>query len=169
MKIALKYGLIYSAINIIWSLLMYVTDLNRSDSSWVFNLLALSIPVVCIILAVKEYKATVGGGFMKFSEVFKHGLVIFLVGGIIAAAYSILYVKVIDPDFMDYVMEKQVAGMQEMGMPEDQIEEAINRSAKFQTPFWMFTWALLGTLFVGAVISLIMAAVLKKPDPGEIA
>lgn len=169
MKIALKYGLIYSGINIVWGLFMYVTDLVRSDFSWVFNLLSMIIPVVCIVLAVKEYKATVPGGWMKFSDVFKHGLVICLVGGIIAAAYTVLYVQVIDPEFMTFIQEKQMNKMLEMGMPEDQIEMALNQSAKFQTPFWMFTWTLLGSVFIGTLISLIMAAVLKKPNPEEIA
>lgn len=169
MKIALKYGLIYSGINIVWSLLMYVTELNRSEMSWVFNLLALAIPVICIVLAVKEYRLTVGNGFISFGEAFKNGLVVCLIGGLIAAAYSILYIKFIDPTFMDFMMQKQVTSMQDMGMSEGDIEKAINRSAKMQTPFWMFTWALVGSLFVGAVISLIMAAILKKPNPEEIA
>jgi hypothetical protein len=58
--------------------------------------------------------------------------------------------------------------MLEMGMPEEQIEAALNQSAKFQTPGWMFTWVLLWTLFIGTIISLVMAAILKKPNPEEI-
>jgi len=169
MKIALKYGLIYSGINILWSLVLYVTNLVRSDMSWVFNIVSMIIPVVCIVFAVKEYKATLGNGWMKFSEVFKFGLVICLVGGLIAAAYTVLYVQVIDTEFMNFIQEKQMNKMVEMGMPEEQIEIAINQSAKFQTPFWMFTWTLLGALLTGTIISLIMAAVLKKPNPEEIA
>lgn len=169
MKIALKYALIYSGINIVWSLLMFVTDLTRSDMSWVFNLLSMAIPVICIVLAAKEYKATIGNGWMKFSDVFKQGLLICVIGGIIISAYTLLYVSVIDPEFMIFVQEKQMNKMLEMGMPEEQIEQSINQSAKFQTPFWMFTWTLLGLIFVGTLISLIMAAVLKKPNPEEIA
>ncbi|MBK7682504.1 MAG: DUF4199 domain-containing protein [Bacteroidia bacterium] len=169
MKIALKYALIYSGINIVWGLLMFVTDLTRSDMSWVFNILSMAIPVICIVFATKEYKATIGNGWMKFSDVFKQGLLIFVIGGIITAAYTVLYVTVIDPEFMTFIQEKQMNKMLEMGMPEEQVEQQLNMSAKFQTPFWMFTWTLLGTLLIGTLISLIMAAVLKKPNPEEIA
>ncbi|MBK7963863.1 MAG: DUF4199 domain-containing protein [Bacteroidetes bacterium] len=168
MKIALKYALIYSGINIVWGLFMFVTDLTRSDMSWVFNILSMIIPIVCIVLATKEYKATIGNGWMKFSDVFKQALIIFVIGGIITAAYTVLYVTVIDPEFMTYIQEKQMTKMLEMGMPEEQIEIALNQSAKFQTPFWMFTWTLLGSMLIGTLISLIMAAVLKKPNPEEI-
>ena len=105
---------------------------------------------------------------MKFSDIFKHGLIICLVGGIIYSAYSIVYIQVIDPTFMDYIMEKQVTKMQEMGMDDDAIEKAMKGSASMQSPFWMFTFSLLGSLFAGAIISLIMAAILKKPNPEEI-
>ena len=108
-------------------------------------------------------------GWMKFSDVFKQGLLICVICGIIIAAYTLLYVSVIDPEFMTFVQEKQMNKMLEMGMPEEQIEQSINQSAKFQTPFWMFTWTLLGLIFIGTLISLIMAAVLKKPNPEEIA
>jgi RsiW-degrading membrane proteinase PrsW (M82 family) len=168
MKIAFKYALIYSGINIVWGLLMYVTDLTRSDFSSLLNILSMIIPIVCIVLAVKEYKATQGNGWMKFSDVFKHGLVIFTVGGIIAAAYSVFYITVMDPELMTFIQEKQMTKMIEMGMPEEQIEMAINQSAKFQTPGWMFTWVLLWTMFIGTLISLVMAAILKKPNPEEI-
>ncbi len=165
MNIALRYGLIYSGINIFFSLIMFVTDLNRAGLDWLNSLVGLIIPVVCIYLAVKEYKAGVEGGYMKFSEVFKKGILICLVGGVIVAGYLVLYTSVIDPDFMDFMMQQQVEKMQEQGMSEDMIEMAINQSAKFQTPFWMFTWGLLGSLIMGSIVSLIMAAVLKKNNP----
>jgi hypothetical protein len=168
MKIALKYALIYSGINIVWGLLMFVTDLTRSDMSWVFNILSMAIPVICIVFATKEYKATIGNGWMKFSDVFKHGLVIFTIGGIIAAAYSVFYVSVMDPELMTFIQEKEMNKMLENGMPEEQVEIALNQMAKFQTPKWMFVWVLLWTMFIGTLISLVMAAILKKPNPEEI-
>lgn len=169
MKIALKYGFIYSGLSILMSLVMFVTELNRSDNTWLISLIGLIVPVLCIFLAVKEYKTEVGGGYIKFADVFKNGLVVCLVGGIIYSAYSLIYMKYIDPTFMDFIQEKQIAKMQDMGMEEEQIEKAMQRSASMQSPFWMFTFTLLGSLFFGAIISLIMAAIMKKPNPEEIA
>lgn len=165
MKIALKYGLIYSGINIVWTLLMFITELNRSDYSWVFNLIAVAFPVICIAMAVKEYKAGPGGGYMTFGQAFKHGLVISLVGGLIFSAFNVVYLEYIDTTFMEFQMQKQVDKMTEMGMGEADIERALEQSASFQTPFWMFTMAVLVSLIFGLIISLIMAAILKKENP----
>ncbi len=168
MKIAIKYGFIYAGIYILMSLLMYITGLNRTGITWPMTVLSFAVPVVCILLAVKEYKSEIGQGYIKFSDVFKQGLIICVVGGIVYSAYSLLYMYVIDPTFMDYIMEQQVAKMQEMGMEEEQIEKAMQGSAAMQSPFWMFTFTLLGSVFIGAIIALIMAAILKKPNPEEI-
>jgi hypothetical protein len=168
MKIALRYGLIYIGINILWSLMMYVTGMNRSGLAWIFNSIAMLIPVLCITLAVKEYKSTIGQGFMSFSEVFKYGLVITLIGGIGISAYLLLYTGYIDPGFNDYVLNQQIEGLQEAGMSDEQIELSVESFEKYSTPFYTFTFGVLGSLFVGSILSLIMAAVLKKPNPDGI-
>jgi hypothetical protein len=168
MKIALRYGLIYIGINILWSLMMYVTGLNRSELAWIPNTLAMLIPIFCIVFAVKEYKETVGQGFMSFSEVFRYGLVISVIGGIGISAYLLVYTQYIDPEFNDYILNQQIEGMQESGMSDEKIDQAIEMAERFRTPFYTFTFGVLGSLFVGAIISLIMAAVLKKPNPDGI-
>lgn len=169
MKIALKYGLIYSGINILWNLLLYITELNRSDNAWIFQTLGLVFMIICIIMAINEYKKNEGAGFIDFGTAFKQGLIIAVISGIIGSVYYVLYVNVIDTSFNDYIMQKQVDKMAEMGMAEGDIEKAIGQSAKFQTPFWLMTFGILGSLFVGSIISLIIAAIMKKPNPNEIA
>ncbi len=168
MKTALKYGFIYAGLSILVSLLLYVTGLNRTGNNWIPSLLGLAVPVICIILAVKELKSESEGGYIKFAEVFKKGLLICLIGGVLNSAYSMIYLEYIDPTYMDYIMEQQVQKMQENGLSEEQIEKMLQSSQAWQSPFAMFTFSLLGSLFSGAIISLIMAAILKKPNPEEI-
>jgi flagellar biosynthesis protein FliQ len=168
MKPEVKYGLIYGAVSILISLLMYVTGLNRSDSSWIPNLLSMIIPIACTVLVVNETKA-LNAGYISFGTAFKKCLAVVSIGSLISAVYVVLYTSVIDTEFMEYQMQKQVEKMQEIGMNESDIEEAINRNAQFQTPMWMFIFTLLMFMFIGAVISLIVAAIKKNPNPEEIA
>lgn len=168
MKNAFRYGLIYSAINILWSLIMYITDLNRSDYNWIFNTITFAFPVILIVLSVKEFKATEGKGYISFSQVFKQGILICLIGGLVMSAYTVVYMEYIDPTFQDFISSKQVMQMEDYGMSDDAIEKSMERAEEYQKPFWIFTFGLLGTLFMGTVISLIMAAVLKRPNPEEI-
>jgi hypothetical protein len=168
MKPGVKFGLICSGVSVLWSLLLFITGLNRIDSSWIFNVLAVGIPVYCCALAINEYKSTMGGGYIQFNAAFKESVVVTLINSVITAVFSIVYLQFIDPTFMDFIMQKQVTKMQEMGMAEDQIQKMLDQSAKWQSPGMMFFWALLGSVVLGFIIALIMAAIMKKPNPEEI-
>jgi flagellar biosynthesis protein FliQ len=168
MKPEVKYGLIYGGVSCLFSLLMYVTGLNRSNLSWIPNLVSMIIPIVCTVMVINETKA-LNAGYITFGSAFKKSLAVVSIGSLISAVYVILYTSVIDPEFMEFQMQKQVEKMQEMGMSEGDIEEALNRNAQFQTPLMMFIFTLVMFIFVGAVISLIVAAIKKNPNPEEIA
>ncbi|MFN8154243.1 MAG: DUF4199 domain-containing protein [Bacteroidia bacterium] len=169
MKIAIKYGLIYSGINILWNLVMYITELNRTENARIYQSLGLVFMITCIVMAINEYKKSEGNGFVDFGAAFKQGLVITAISGIIGALYFVVYIKYIDPSYNDFILQQQVDKFAEMGMSEADIEKAVAQTAKFLTPFWMFTFGILGSLFFGSVISLIIAAIMKKPNPNEIA
>lgn len=165
MKTSVKNGLLYGVISCVFTLLLFVTGMNRSDSTWIFQLIGLIIPVILIRMTLAEVRDKEGNGYITFGKAFKEGMTVVAIGALIIATFSVIYTKVIDPGLMDYVMSKQVEKFDEMGMSEEQIEQAINNTAKFSTPVWQFTFGLLGSLFIGAIIALIMAAVMKKNDP----
>jgi hypothetical protein len=167
MKPEVKYGLIYGGASCLFSLLMYVAGLNRSDLSWIPNIISMIIPIACTVMVINETKALTAG-YITFGTAFKKSLAVILIGSLISAVYVVLYTNVIDPEVMEFQMTQQVEKMQEMGMSEGDIEEAINRNAQFQTPVWMFTFTLIMFLFIGGVISLVVAAIKKNPNPEEI-
>ncbi|MFM9007822.1 MAG: DUF4199 domain-containing protein, partial [Bacteroidota bacterium] len=76
MKNAVRYGLIYSAINIIWSLIAYVFGISRTEHTWILSILAVAFPIICIVMAVYEERKSNSGGFISFSKAFKTGLVV---------------------------------------------------------------------------------------------
>ncbi len=168
MKPGVKFGLICSGASVLWSLLLFITGLNRIDSAWIFNVLAVGIPVYCCALAISEYKSTVGGGYVRFNSAFQESAIVILFNSLVTAVFSIIYIQFIDPTFMDFIMQKQVTKMQEMGMGEEQIQKMLDQSAKWQTPGMMFFWTLVGSLVLGFIVALIMAAIMKKPNPEEI-
>lgn len=169
MKISIRYGLIYAVLSILWTLLMFVTGLNRSESINTINLLATLITIVCCVLAVKEYRKLIGNGYILFGQAFRQALAVCVIGGIISVAfYAFVYLTVIDPSYLEWMNEQQYVRMEEMGMSEQAIEAAVIQSARFMKPAWFFTFGIAGSLFIGAVVALIVAAVLKKPNPYEI-
>ena len=58
--------------------------------------------------------------------------------------------------------------MLKRGIPEEQMEQAIEITKKFMTPVWMAVLSILQLTFFSTIISLITAAILKKqPNPFE--
>ncbi len=168
MKSENRYGLIYGGVSILWSLLMYVTELNRSNYDWVVNLISLIIPITCMVMAVNEIKAA-QSGYITFNQSFKKTLAVIFIGGSIAAVFAVIYMNWIDPGFMEFTKNKQMIKMQEMGLSDDVIERQLAQSEKFYQPQWMFLFSIVGILFIGSIFSLIVSAIMKKPNPEEIA
>ena len=168
MKPGVKFGLICSGASILWALLLYITGLNHIDSAWIFNILSIGIPVLFVSMAIKEVRMTTGGGYIQFNTAFGVSFKVTAINSILSSLFTIVYLQVIDPTFMDFIMQKQVNKMQEMGMGEEQIQKMVDQTAKWQTPSMMFMWTLVGTFVIGVLVSLIMSAILKKPDPEEI-
>lgn len=62
----------------------------------------------------------------------------------------------------------QEVKMEDMGMAQEDIDKAMSRGASWQTPQMFLMWGILGSLLISAIFGLIMAAILKKPNPEEI-
>jgi MFS family permease len=168
MKNAIRYGLIYSAINIVWSLIAYVFGISRTEHTWILSLIAVAMPIVCIVLAVYTERKSNPGGFISFSKAFKAGLIVALLGTLINSGYAVLYAQVIDPDFMEYVEEQQVEQLEESGLSDEQIEANLSVFRMMKSPFGIFTFSLISGVFSGAIYALIVAAILRRNDPNEL-
>ena len=52
--------------------------------------------------------------------------------------------------------------MEKKGIPDDQIDKAMEMSKMFMSPGAMFVLGLLGSILIGFILSLIIAAIVKK-------
>ncbi len=169
MKPAMKYGLISGGVAIIWSLLMYVTELNRSESAQMINIISLAFTILFMVLAINEHKATEGKGWITFGKAFSTAFKVGLIGGIIGVAFYYVYITAIDPAFIDFQKQMQMDKMAERGMDEATIEQGMKQAAFFMTPWMQVIFGMIFWLFISALLSLVVAAVKKHPNPEEIA
>lgn len=168
MKPTVRYGLFDGATAIVWTMLMYVTELNRSDSSWIFNLVSLAILITFMALCINQIKSE-QGGYISFGNAFKSAFIVGLIGGLIGSVFMLVYVKYIDTGFIPFMMHKQELKFEEKGMDQEAIDNAMAMTGKMMSPLWFFIWGIAGSLFVSAILALIMAGIMKKQDPTVIA
>lgn len=159
-QIVLKWGLILGLVSVVNSIITFTMGITNSTMS----ILGGVISIVIIVLAHKEYKNE-GDGFMSYGKGLGIGTLLSLVSGVISSVTSYLYLKLIDASYLDIIRDEQIAQMQESGMPDDQIDQALEFSSFFSTPEFMLVAGLFGAVLFGFILSLIVTAFTKNNDP----
>jgi len=164
-KIALNYGLLLGLASIALSVITYVMGVHL-ERPWWTSVLGILIMVVFIVYGLKAFKQD-NGGFLSLGEAIKVGLAISVIAGILGALYNFLFVTVIEPDFVTQMLEVTREQMieQNPSMTEEQLEMGLSMSEKFMSPGIMSAMAIIFTLFLGFIVSLISGLVMKQNRP----
>jgi hypothetical protein len=166
-KIALNYGVLLALLSIVLQVISYVLDVHI-DRPWWLSVLQLFITVSIIVYGIKTFKMD-NAGFLTISQSLKTGLAISLVAGLIGVVFNYIFMNFIDPDFiqktLDFSREQMLVDYP--NMPQEQIDNSLEISAKFMSPWIMSAIAILATLFFGFIISLISGLIMKNNPPQQ--
>lgn len=161
-RVALKFGLISGVALMIHSVLIIVTEQYMNAwLSWPIQIIILSI---CMVMAMKEYKEG-NNGYMSYGQGLGIGTLMGAVAGILLSIYSYVYNEFIDTTLKSTILNKVREDLENRGMSDDQIDQAMSMSEKFSSPGFGFVFGVLGMLFFGFLISLIASAFQKKEKP----
>ncbi len=161
-KIALNYGLILGFAGILQSVAFYAMG-KTYDNDWYKSVISIVIMAVIIFMGIKEYRKS-NDGLLSLGQGLKTGVGIALIGAVISVIYMIIFVMFIEPGFIDQIIELQKQEFLDNPNMTDEMIEKMNENTKKY--FWHFTLGmiLIGSLFLGFVISLISSLVMKKTD-----
>lgn len=161
-RIALKWGLIYGVISIIFTTITYNTELWKN---WIVGMLfGIILVVVMLYLANKEF-ILLNGGFMSFSQGLGLGTLVVTTGGVVGLLYDFIYKKFVDPNLVANQVEMAREQYENMGMTEDQIETSIEKAQQYASSGLSFIIGLFVIVIIGFIIALIMSAIMKKDKP----
>ena len=160
-QIGLRYGLITGLVLIVYSLILNMTGMVGNQAlGWINYLIIL----VGIVMAHNAFKKG-GDGFMSYGQGLGIGTILSLVGGIMSGVFAFIYMKFIDSSLLQTINDEAMEKMQEKGMNEDQIDQAMKVTSKFMTPTAILLLAIVGSVIIGFIISLIVSAITKKNNP----
>ncbi len=169
-KVGLKYGIIMGAISILFGVYTYAIDPSMLGNMWV-GFIFILLYIVLLIVALIEAKKN-QGGFMSFREAFSTFMIAAIVALAASTVWNLLIFNVIDPSYADEVkevsMEATIGLMERMGMPEDQLEQALidaeeRIDSQFTTGGLLRGFAM--NVVFSAIVGLIFAAIFKKSKP----
>jgi len=130
-----------------------------------FQWLGYGIFLAGVILSISQYGKQINYN-STFGNYFAHGFKVSALVTLLMIVFLVVFMTVF-PEFKDKAMEEAKKGMAEKNLSEDQIEQTMNMTKKFFMVF-LIGGALLGYLIVGAIASVIGAAITKKnPRPLE--
>jgi len=163
---ALKWGLILGLINIVVYLLVYLIDKNLLVSMW-YSFSSLALNIVLLILPIRIKRKELGG-LISFNDAFIICFLVFIGGALLQNIFNYFLYNFIDTALAEFIKQKaiesSVAMMEKFGTPQESIDKALNdlQNQDFnQTPA-RISKQFFFSLLIGGVISLILAALLKK-------
>ncbi|GDX53183.1 hypothetical protein LBMAG27_22300 [Bacteroidota bacterium] len=161
MNLAFKWALIIAFSVIVIYIIVYLAgSATNKNVGWINYALML----IGASFATKVYRDEKCGGYISFGRAFQFGFLTVLIVGIITTIYSYFFFTYIAPELVDQILKEAENNMLNSGQSEEQIELAMSYMKKFMTPGWMAFWGMMGSVFLGAIISLLSAAIMKKEN-----
>lgn len=157
---ALRYGLIAALLAALFSMVAYFAGQQYNRSlQWV----AMVIPIALVFVCLNNYKRD-NARSLSMGQGFGLGMLFFLVYALITSAYTLLYMGVINPDYLAGMKEMTIQQLEDRGMSDEEIDTAMRFSAMFMKPGSIVLMGLLMNFILGAIISAITAAIVKTPS-----
>ncbi|MBV6639751.1 MAG: DUF4199 domain-containing protein [Cyclobacteriaceae bacterium] len=163
-SVSIKYGLILGMIGIIYFILLDFLG-KAQDQGW--NYLGIVFSIVAFYFAYKEFKED-GDGYMTYGQGLGIGTLASLISSVISGIFTVVYINYINSAFMENMRQMQIAKMEEQGMSDAQIEQAMPMVEMFSSPIAMFIMIIIFGTFFGFLVALIMSAIFKKSNPEAI-
>lgn len=160
-SIALKYGVITAVAAIVYSAILLVTSLNTNQA---LGYLGFVILIAGMVLAMRDFR-TSNAGYMSYGQGLGIGTMVSGIVGLLSSAFSVLYMKFIDPNVMQQAVDTARENLEKQGLDDSQIEAGMEMSQKFMTPGMMFMMGTLSYIIIGFIISLIVAAIMRRNEP----
>ncbi len=161
-SVGTRYGGIMAAISIVVFLVMTFASIDMT--SGVGRWATIPIYLVVIYLAQKNFIDN-GDSFMSYGQGMGITWWIALVSSAIYSVFFYFYIKFIDGSLVEAIVEQQRDQMQESGMSDEQIDQAMSFSAPFMSPEMMFVFGLLIGIFLIMICGLIITIFTQKNNP----
>lgn len=156
-----RYGVLLGLVSFVYFIVLNMMGMDATQgwARWASLLLSVGL----LVLAHLYYRDN-GNGYMSFGQGVSISFWIGLVAGLIAVAGTLAYIEFVDTGYMERISDLQRQAMEEQGLEEEQIEQALDMSAKFMTPGFFFLFGLIGNVVMTVLMGLLISIFTQRPD-----
>ena len=160
---AMTYGLIIALVMIILAILGWIIGLE--GKGWLQWFIWVAYFVV-LYLCLKNWRDHFNGGYIRYGQALSAGILFMFFASIIYAFYYVIYLTWIDPTALDRMLDIMEEAYYKRGFTEEQVSTTMNFMTKLHGPGMQFFSAIIGTTFLGVILSLIVSIFIRKEgDP----
>ena len=168
--IALKYGLISALVSFAMLMVGFLTDTdpNMPTTSTGMKILhivlGMGLGLGITMLGIKEDRQQLGG-YITFARSLVLALKISIVAGLASIVLMAIYFYGINPDYYDILKAATMENMEQQGLDEAQIEQAMSISSFAFNPIFALVVLPFASAFTGLLFGLIGGLIMKKEPP----
>ena len=156
-RAGLRYGLIFGLISVISMLIKYMAHLEK-----IFSLFDWTYFIIMVVMALLYYRSN-NNGLMTYGQGVSTGMAATGVASIIRAFGHLIYISFIDKDYTRRQLDLlRIELEKNPDISDEQINQMLSMGSS--APTLAFLGMIFGLLLLGLVISLIVAAILKKEN-----
>jgi drug/metabolite transporter (DMT)-like permease len=163
LKPAMTYGLIIALVIIILAVLTFIFSLESSRWMQWINWVGY---FVALYFCLKNWRDSFLGGYIRYGQSLSAGILFMFFASVIYGFYFVIYLKFIDPSYVERMLSIMEEEYYKRGMTEEQVAPLMDLLTKFHGPGMQFFSVIFGTTFVGVIISLLVSIFIRKEgDP----
>jgi len=160
---SLMPGIYLGFVLIIYSLLMFLLDVDRESYIQYFSYVILAVGLYWSIVSFRDKQLD---GFIEYGKAFSAGFYTGMFASVLAGIFLYVYVQYIDPGMIDEILINAEESMLENNpdMSNEQIDQALAMTETFTSPVMMGIMGFVANVIVSAILSLIIAIFAKREN-----
>ena len=168
MKTYLLHGIALAVVNFLFTLVLFIFGLHSDPAKiglagGIGSIGGLIIMSVIIALGMKAARAkSPASEPFTYGNAFGAGAWITVVASLLALVTHSLYIRVIDPQFTEILIQAKLNRLEARGITGDQYDRAEKIIRASSGPFWQTIAVCIGCAILGLIISLIVAAFFRR-------
>jgi len=165
-KTVFRYGIISFVALCILGLLNYLANIKIANyNGAIGGYISILLSSVFVYIGIKQFRDKENGGIVSYKQAFLVGILIVIFPSLANGIYNVIYVKFIDPGFVDKYYDLAIQDMKEK-LPPDQFQVKLKSLESermiFKNPYLQFIVMFLTVFLIGVVVTAISSLVLSK-------
>ncbi|MEO9511454.1 MAG: DUF4199 domain-containing protein [Flavobacteriaceae bacterium] len=161
-KFTLQFGIIAGLAGIVFGVMLYTMNMHY-ERGFAIQAVQFGILAIFVVIALIQFKKA-NGGFIKLGQALKIGAGVGLIAAILGTIYFLVLSNVIEPTYMDNMMEIEKVKTFEANpkITEEQWEKGVAFQKKLFPVFLAF--GLVISALFGLIVGLITGLIIKKEE-----